>query len=79
MLIRILRSTMAAPKNEPVRAVDAGEVIDVEPMVALRLCAMGKAEPVAPTPPNIETPEDALTETEIRPALTPEPKKGKRR
>ncbi len=78
MLIRILRSTMAAPMGEPARAVDAGEVLDVEPLVAMQLVAMGKAAPVDATEPTggiIETPEDALTEMEIRPT----PKRGKRR
>lgn len=78
MLIRILRSTMAAPMGEPARAVDAGEVLDVEYLAAMQLIATGKAAPVevmAPTGGIIETPEDALTEMEIRPV----PRKGKRR
>lgn len=77
MLIRILRSTMVAPMGEPARAVDAGEVLDVEPLVAMQLVAMGKAAPVEQTAPGgiIETPEDALTEMEIRPT----PKRGKKR
>ena len=77
MLIRILRSTMAAPLGEPVRAVDAGEVLDVESMVARQLIAMGKATAVdgLPVPGGMQTPEDALTEIEIR----PEPKRSKRK
>ena len=78
MLIRIVRSTMAAPMGEPARAVDAGEVLDVEYLAAMQLIAMGKATPVeamAPTGGIIETPEDALTEIELRPP----PKRRKRR
>ncbi len=78
MLIRILRSTMAAPKGEPVQAVDAGQEIDVEPMAGAQLIACGKAvavEESAPLTGLVQTPEDALTEMEIR----PEPKRSKRR
>lgn len=76
-MIRIVRSTMLAPPGEPVRFVDAGEVLDVEPMIARRLIATGKAIAVdAPDAPGgIQTPEDALTTLEIR----PEPKRSRRK
>lgn len=77
MLIQIVRPTIAAPVGETPRAVDPGEVLDVETMVATQLIAMGKAAPVAAIQPVggiIQTPEDALTEMEIR----PQSRKGKR-
>lgn len=78
MLIRIVRSTMAAPLGQPVRAVDVGEVLDVAPMVARQLIAIGKAMAVGglPMPGGMQTPEEALTEIEIRPEA---PKRSKRR
>lgn len=79
MLIRIVRSTMAAPLGEPVRAVDAGEVLDVEPMVGRQLIAMGKAMAVdgLPVSGGMQTPEDALTEIEIRPRAKRSKLRGK--
>lgn len=78
MLIRIVRPTVAAPVGEAPRAVDPGEVLDVETMVAMQLIAMGKATPVSMSQPVggiIETPEDALPDMKIR----PQSRKGKRR
>lgn len=78
MLIRIVRATVAAVVGEAPRAVDAGEVVEVERMVGLQLVQLGKAVAVTPTTPTggiVMTPEDALTEIEIR----PEPKRSRRR
>ena len=78
MLIRIVRATVAAVVGQAPRAVDPGEVVEVEMMVGLQLVQLGKAVAVLPTTPTggiIVTPEDALTDMEIR----PEPKRSKRR
>jgi len=79
MLIRIVRATVAAVVGQAPRAVDPGEVVEVERMVALQLIQLGKAVSVTPTTPVggiVQTPEDALTEIEIRPET---PKRSKRR
>lgn len=77
MLIGIVRSTMATPAGECARAVDPGEVIEVDQEQGLHLIHLGKAMPVeagALAASFVETPEDALPEYEIR----PEPRKKRR-
>lgn len=78
MLIRVVRSTVAAVVGESPRAVDPGEVVEVERMVAAQLIGLGKAVAVAPETSAggiVQTPEDALIEMEIRPARS---RRGKR-
>jgi hypothetical protein len=79
MLIQIVRSTVAAVVGERPRAVDPGEVVEVERLVAAQLIGLGKAIAVTPETPAggiVQTPEDALTEMEIRPAGA---RRGKRK
>lgn len=79
MLIQIVRSTLVTPIGELLRPVDAGEVVAVEQMIGLQLVQMGKAIALpdggSAQGGIIQTPEDALTEMEIR----PERSKGRKR
>lgn len=68
MKIRILRNTIAVPVGEVARAVDAGEMVDVDAMQARQLIALRKAVEITSPPVTVQTPEDALTPLETRTA-----------
>lgn len=59
MLIRVVRSTVAAPAGGNPRICDPGDVLDAEVMVAVQLIRLGKAVAVDCV--------DALPNLEIRP------------
>jgi len=68
MRIKIVRNTIAVPVGGTARAVDAGEVIDVDAMQARQLIALRKAVEIAQPPVTVQTPEDALAPLETRTA-----------
>lgn len=79
MWIRILRNTVTAPVGQPARMVDVGEVLDVEPLLALQLLVLRKAELLAAPALTPQTPEQDLIPTEIRGvAKTTRSKRSKR-
>jgi hypothetical protein len=68
MQIRIMRSTVVKPNGEGPRAVDAGDVVDVDHAQARQLIEMRKAVAFLPAPvaaPAV-TPEAALIPVETR-------------
>lgn len=62
MLIRVVRSTVAAPAGGNPRICDPGDVLDAEAMVAVHLIRLGRAVAV-----ETQSTEDALPDLEIRP------------
>lgn len=77
MKIRITRSTVAKPLGEAARAVDPGDVIEVDDNQGNQLVTLGKAlrvvDAAAPAG-GMQTPEDALTPMEVR--TSPKRRKG---
>lgn len=66
MLIRVVRSTVAAPAGGNPRICDPGDVLDAEAMVAAQLIRLGRAVAVDCSTETQST-EDALPDLEIRP------------
>jgi hypothetical protein len=68
MQIRIMCSTVVKPNGEGARAVDAGDVVDVDHAQAQQLIKLRKAVPFMPAPVAVAvvTPEAALIPVETR-------------
>jgi len=66
MLIRVVRSTVAAPAGGNPRICDPGDVLDAEAWIAAQLIQLGRAVAVD-CGAETQSTEDALPELEIRP------------